>query len=83
MRGFEKKGFFRRIYLGDSRALQPFFFWGGGSVTLSVINHEKSVTRSVMRCFIGLQIPTLFFSELITVTDADTDTDFNVFELDM
>ena len=36
-----------------------------------------------MRCLIRLQIPTLIFSELVTVTDADTDTDFNVFKLDM
>ena len=36
-----------------------------------------------MRCFIRLKIQTLIVWELITVTDADTDTDFNVFELDM
>ena len=56
-----------------------FFLWGGGGgwvcnqvcnelqeVTRSVISYEKSVSRSVIRCFIGLQIPTLiFFSELI------------------
>ena len=53
------------------------------SVTRSVMNYGMSVTRSVMRCLTRLQIPILKFSELITVTDADTDTDFNVFELDM
>ena len=31
----------------------------------------------------GLQIPTLIVWELVTVTEADTDTDFNVSELDM
>ena len=36
----------------------------------------------VWRCS-GLQIQTLPVWDLITVTDADTDTDFNVFELDM
>ena len=36
-----------------------------------------------MTCFIRLQIPTLTFSELITVTDAVTDSDSNVFELDL
>ena len=55
----------------------------GKSVTRSVINYGKSVTVSVIRCCIRLQIPTLIVWELITVTDADTDTDFNVFELDM
>ena len=87
------RGFCWRICLGDSRALQPFFFGGGFGVCNQVCNelrevcnpsvftYGKSVTRSEMRCFIGLQIPTLIFSEL--VTDADTDTDFNVFELDM
>ena len=53
----------------------------GKSVTASVINYGKSVTRSVMRCFIRLQIQTLSVWELITVTDADTDTDFNFLEL--
>ena len=47
------------------------------------MNYGMSVTRSVMRCLIRLQIPTLIFSELITVTDADTDTELNVCELDM
>ena len=55
----------------------------GKSVTRSVINYGKSVTMSVIWRFSGLQIPTLIVWELITVTDADTDTDFNVFELDM
>ena len=31
----------------------------------------------------GLQMPTLVVSECITVTDAVTDTDKNLFELDM
>ena len=30
-----------------------------------------------------MQIQTLIVWELITVTDADADTDFNAFELDM
>ena len=47
------------------------------------MNYGMSVTRFVVRCLIWLQIPTLIFSELMTVTDADTDTDFNAFELDM
>ena len=47
------------------------------------MSNGMSVTGSVMRCFVRLQIPTLIYSELIMVTDADTDTDFNVFELDM
>ena len=47
------------------------------------MNYGMSVTRSVMRCLIRLQIPTLIVSELITVTDADADTDLNVFEFDM
>ena len=55
----------------------------GKSVTMSVINYGKSVTMSVIWRFSGLQIPTLIVWKLITVTDADTDTDFNVFELDM
>ena len=59
----------------------------GMSVTRSVINYGKSVTMSVIWRFSGLQIPTLIVWptvwELIAVTDADTDTDFNVFELDM
>ena len=38
---------------------------------------------SVICRFSELQIQTLIVWELITVTDADTDTDFNVFELDM
>ena len=53
------------------------------SVTWSVLDYGKSVTRSVIRCFIRLQIQTLVVWELITVADADTDADFNVFELDM
>ena len=32
----------------------------GMSVTRSVINYGKCVTRSAMRCFIGLQIPIFF-----------------------
>ena len=55
----------------------------GKSVTRSVINYGKSVTMSVIRCFIRLQIPTLIVWKLIAVTDADTDTDFNVFKVDM
>ena len=55
----------------------------GKSVSMSAINYGKSVTMSVIWRFSGLQIPTLIVWELITVTDADTDTDFNVFELDM
>ena len=55
----------------------------GMSVTRSVINYGKSVTMSVIWQFSGLQIPTLIIWELITATDADTDTDFNVCELDM
>ena len=55
----------------------------GMSVTQSVINVGKSVTMSVIWRFSGLPIPTLIVSELTTVTDADTDADFNVFELDM
>ena len=55
----------------------------GMSATRSVIDYGKSVTMSVIWRFSGLQIPTLIVWELITVTDADTDTDFNVFELDM
>ena len=38
---------------------------------------------SVIWRFSGLHIQTLIVWELITVTDADTDTDFNVFGLDM
>ena len=38
---------------------------------------------SVFWRFAGLQIQILIVWELITVTDADTDTDFHVFELDM
>ena len=53
------------------------------SVTWSVINDGKSVTISVSWWFSALQIQTLIVWELITVSDADTDTDFNIFELDM
>ena len=52
------------------------------SVTWSVIDYWKSVTRSVIRCFIRLRIQTLIVWESIMVTIADTDTDLNVFELD-
>ena len=55
----------------------------GMSVIRSAINFGMSVTMSVIWRFSGLQIQTLIAWELITVTDADTDTDFNVFELDM
>ena len=51
-------------------------------VTWSVINYGESVTMSVIWRFSGLQIQTLIIWELIMVTDADTDTDFNVFEVD-
>ena len=53
------------------------------SVTRPVINYGKSVTRSVMRCFIRLQTPTLIFPDLIKVTDGDTDAEQIAFELDM
>ena len=55
----------------------------GMSVTRSVMNYGKSVTMSVIWRFSGLQIQTLIIWELLTVIDVDTDTDFNVFELDM
>ena len=55
----------------------------GMSVTRSVMNYGNSVTMSVIWWFSGLQIQTLIDWELITVTNADTDTDFNVLELDM
>ena len=38
---------------------------------------------SVIWQFSGLQMQTLIVWELTAVTDADADTDFNVFELDM
>ena len=54
------------------------------SVTRSVMNYGKSVPMSVIWRLSGLQIQTFIVWELITVTDADTDTDLkNVFELDM
>ena len=52
----------------------------GVSVTRSEMNYGKSVTMSVIWRFSGLQIQTLIVWELMTVADADTDTDFNVFE---
>ena len=45
------------------------------SVTRSVINYGKSVTMSVIGGGSGSQIPTLIVSEIITLTDAATDTD--------
>ena len=42
------------------------------------MNYGKSVTMSVVWRFSGLQIQILIVCELITVADADTDTDFNV-----
>ena len=73
--GLKKQGFLLENLpwrLSGPAAL--FFFLGGGFGVCnqvcnelrevcnpSVINYGKSVTRSVMRCFIGLQIPTLIF----------------------
>ena len=57
------------------------------SVTRSVINYGMSATRSVMNSGKSVAMSviwrTLIVWELIAVTGADTDTDFNVFELDM
>ena len=52
----------------------------GMPVARSAINYGKSVTMSVIWRLSGLQIQTSITSEFITVTDADTDTDFNIFE---
>ena len=48
----------------------------GVSVTRPVLNYGKSVTMSVIGGSSGLQIPIVIVSELIIVTDADTDIDY-------